>query len=256
MPKILNWFATDEWMTRKQLTQVPGPTPRTLSHYPIAHHQLADLVVKTIQSAGFDITDEQYLTSHKHDRLFALLGVTSPRLQALTETISWIGIRNSHDTSIGLHILGGNIRMLCSNMQAYADVEYHTKHTKHVFNRVQGLMPTAIHRMLQQLLQAENIEATWRGLKLHEDTAKVLLVDMVEQAIITGSNIPTILTEYREPSHDYGYDKDTIWSLVQAITATALKPTNASQLHKMTGQQAALTKFVNERIGYKLSGDI
>ena len=199
-------------ISRGNLFAIPAP-PRTLTHTPVAHRTLIELMEQRLADHKFAIRQEEYAIQHYGARLFGILKLKA----AVSEDASFaMAFRASNDKSMALEAIAGLNVFVCDNMALAGDRNVlYRKHTSsldirtEVFSAVDlaisefGSLKTSVERLKNQFIS--NTEA------------KALIYDATVKGIIPQRLLPEVGKEYFEPRHPE-FKPRTMWSLHNAGT--------------------------------------
>lgn len=154
--------------------------------------------------------------SHAGARYF---GVFSISLPSRSETgVGWIvGLRNSHDKRYPAGLVAGTRVFICDNLAFSGEVQLSRKHTRHAARDLPQIMARAIGQLGGKLRQLDERIAAYRGRTLDDRTAHDLIVRSIDNRVITPTQVPNVLHEWREPRHAE-FQPRTLWSLFNAYT--------------------------------------
>ena len=192
-------------------------TPRgTETWYPLAHAGLLTEVESQLQSAGFRIKGEGHALSHEGARYFGLLEVTVP--DGGSREYGWIvGIRNSHDKSYPAGLVAGSKVFVCDNLAFCGDVRISRKHTKYALRDLRCLTARAVGQLGDRFHDLDCRIDAYREKRVSDRQAHDVAIRALDCRAIVCSQIPEVLHEWREPSHD-DFQPRNAWSLFNAFT--------------------------------------
>jgi len=205
---------------REELALVPTPPPtkseRGRLHVPVAHSDLADAVERSVIATGLRVVDQQFALTKSGDRCFGLLTIGDDREggdYAIT-----IGVRNSHDKKFPVGLALGSRVFVCDNLAFSSEEKVSTKHTRHVYSRLPGLVDDAVSKLFTHRLgQEKRINAY----KLAEVEGTRHLHDLILRAYradaIPKLAISEVIEEYEKPRHPE-FDAKNLWSVFNAFT--------------------------------------
>lgn len=197
---------------RDGLDSYPLPPP-TMTHQPVPHSRIVDMVEQTILQSGLPITDSAFALSHKGNRMFGTM-----TLAGGTDYATVIGLRNSHDKSFPVSFCLGSRVFVCDNLAFSSEVVVRTKHSRFVLDRLPRLVNEGVAQLIDRRgKQAERIEAykatEVRGLPhLHDLTLRTY-----RAGAIPAKAISEVLNEYDSPRHPE-FAQPTLWSFFNCVT--------------------------------------
>jgi hypothetical protein len=198
---------------RDQLAAIPVPAG-THSWRPVSHTTILSEVDSRLRNAGTTITGEQLTVTHGGSRLFGILRVATPETTGVIQTI---GVRNAHDQAFAAGIAAGMQVLVCSNLSFSGDIVFKRRHTVNVMRDLPEMIRRAVGS-LQGLWdrQRKQVEA-YSNTRLLDRAAHHLTIKALDAGVISGSRIPKVISEWREPQHDE-FQPRTVWSFFNAIT--------------------------------------
>jgi hypothetical protein len=219
---------------RVEVARVSTPRP-TETWQPIPHVTLIETVEDALRSTGLRIGNQVHSLTQDGARYFGLTevhGQDEPGDYSLV-----LGLRNSHDKSFPVGLVAGAGVFVCDNLSFSGEVRLTRKHTTHL----QRDLPQLVGRGVGKLMdlwghQGQRIDA-YRNHRMRDKSAHDLVVRAVDIGACTNRMIPSILTEWREPTYPE-FGNRTAWSLFNAFTE-ALKgnlvelPRRTEVLHEL-----------------------
>ncbi len=225
---------------REDLDAHPLPLA-TLTHQPVPHSRVVDLVEQTILQSGLPITDSAFALAANGNRMFGVL-----TLAGGTDYATVIGIRNSHDKSFPVSFCLGSRVFVCDNLAFSAEVVVRTKHSRLVLDRLPRLVNEGVAQLIDKRgKQEERIEAykttEIRGLPhLHD-----LVLRTYRAGAMPAAAIAPVLREYDSPRHEE-FKEPTLWSYFNAVTEIL------KDYGDLTGRTQRLHGVVDGECGAKL----
>lgn len=211
-----------ELVDRRTVYHIPTPAG-TDTWYPLAHAGLIHEVETQLKSAGFDLTAEHHALSHDGARYFGLFEVHTPG--GPPRDYGWVvGIRNSHDKTYPAGLVAGSKVFVCDNLAFGGEVRISRKHTKFAQRDLRHLTSRAVGRLGERFLQIDERIARYRDRRITHPQAHDLVIKAVDCQALMPSQIPAVLKEWREPSHE-AFRPRNAWSLFNAATEV-MKGTN------------------------------
>lgn len=204
-----------ETVTREQLFSVP--TPRgTQTWFPLSHRTILGEIETQLRATGFDITEEAHALSHDGARYFGVLSVSS-RNQAKPDYGWVVGLRNSHDQTYPAGLVAGTRVFVCDNLAFSGEIRISRKHTKFAYRDLRHLTARAVGQLGDRFNGLDQRVDAYRAEPVADWLAHDLTIRAVDCAAITPAQIPDVLREWREPSHE-AFQPRNAWSLFNAFT--------------------------------------
>ena len=222
-PKGLLLHCGGKLVSRQELWTVPTPS-RTRSWYPLPHRSVVSEVEDQLQGCGFTITEQAHALSHDKARYFGIMTITIPS-RSITD-YSWVvGVRNSHDKTFPAGLVCGSKVFCCDNLAFSGLVSISRKHTRWAERDLHHLTARAVGQLGDRLLQLDHRIARYKEVEINDARAHDIVIRSLDAGVVTTTQVPEVLREWREPSHD-AFLPRTAWSLFNAHTE-ALKSVNA-----------------------------
>jgi len=122
-------YANSVSVTREQLKEIASP-PATDTWKPVPHYDLVQAIDRQLAVRDIQIVNEQFAVQREGLRLFGVLELDVPGLEA-SETFGFaMGIRTANDRSEALSIVVGAKVFVCDNLMLSGDlIVMRRKHT-------------------------------------------------------------------------------------------------------------------------------
>lgn len=206
-----------ELVDRATLNSVPTPVG-TDTWYPLAHRTLLDEIQNQLESAGFTIGRESHALSHEGRRYFGVMEVN--QLGQPDKDYAWVvGLRNSHDKTFPAGLVAGTSVFTCDNLAFSGEVKISRKHTRFAYRDLHQLTARAVGQLGNKLRSIDMRIAAYRDCPVPDWAAHDLVIRAMDCGAITPSQVPDVVLEWREPSHDE-FQSRNLWSLFNAFTET------------------------------------
>ncbi|MCP5536119.1 MAG: DUF932 domain-containing protein [Akkermansiaceae bacterium] len=219
----------------------PGGTD---TWYPIPHRSLLTEVEHQLRETGFVVRGETHALTHDGARYFGVIEVSLPTRGE--QDFSWVvGLRNSHDKSLPAGLVAGTQVFVCDNLCFNGEVKLSRKHTRHVMRDLRQLTARAVGKLGDKFRDLDRRVGAYKRHYLPDRSAHDLVIRAVDCRAITPSQVPAVLSEWRNPRHKEFLPRNG-WSLFNAFTEvyktvnpqTAVKRGQA--LHGLFDTQVAL----------------
>ena len=204
-----------ELVDRPTLNAVPTPHG-TDSWYPLAHRALLDEVQTQLETAGFSIGRESHALSHEGRRYFGVMEVQQPGQDE--RDYAWVvGLRNSHDKTFPAGLVAGTSVFTCDNLAFSGEVKISRKHTRFAYRDLRNLTARAVGRLGDKFRSLDKRIDAYRDELIQDWRAHDLIIRAVDCRVITTSQVPKVVDEWRNPSHRE-FRPRNLWSLFNAFT--------------------------------------
>ena len=213
--------------TREEVILARTPE-RTKTWVPIPHHRLLRQVETTLAEHGMTVVNQAHALWGNGLRHFGLMEVQNGTGNGDYGLV--IGLRNSHDKSFPAGIALGSGVFVCDNLAFSSEVVLTRKHTRFIERDLPQIVNRAVAQLTEQRgKQDQRIEA-YKSTRLRDKTAHDLIVRSLDAQVLPVTQVPTVLSEWREPSHpEFCEEGRTAWRLFNAFTE-ALKGRNLAAL--------------------------
>jgi len=200
---------------RPTLFNVPTPEG-TKTWFPLAHQTLLEEIETQLDSCGFTIGRESHALSHEGDRYFGLMEVN---LSDETERdCAWVvGLRNSHDKSFPAGLVAGTSVFCCDNLAFTGEVKISRKHTRFAHRDLRNLTARAVGQLGDKFRGLDRRIEAYRSESIDDSRAHDLIIRAIDCRAITTSQVPSVVQEWREPSHDEFLTRN-LWSFFNGVT--------------------------------------
>lgn len=200
---------------RSILETIDAPPPEG-RWFPLKHSTVLESVCSTLEASGYRVKREQLAVGRDGQRFFGTLDLDSSLAPGVSLAV---GIRNSTDKSFPLGFCAGNRVFVCDNLAFRSELLVKRKHTRYGEVRFNNAIAGAVTN-LQSFQEVEKHRIHWlQNTEVTEERASHLLVQAMDQGIVSAPIIPRIWKEVKNPSFDYGgIDGLSMWNVLQAFT--------------------------------------
>jgi len=263
---------TDSVLEYDDLADLPTPEINN-RHCPVAHKRVVDIVKNELQRLGIPVADEKYIISSpkpmkkdahnvdpyksQYDRMFGLIELETKSFGI--DSKQWcptIGIRNSHDRSVAISVVGGAHTMVCSNLQIVGEHEMHRKHTVNMYMDLDPMVVRLIQDVTNGYAPYIEQRAFWQQAALNIDEGDMHIIGAARKGIIPPSKVVEVSDEWHNPNFNYGNKQRCFHDWLESFTATALRPKTVAGLNTNVDRMRDLTAFTNnlcfDAITYRL----
>jgi len=224
-------------VTREDVRSVGAPEG-TESWTPIPHGLVLDNTIEALEGVGLNVRHERYGLTQEARRFFGVLDLASPVAEGVSLAV---GLRNSTDKSMSAGLVLGQRVFVCDNLAFDAEIKVTRRHTPRIAHDLPGMIEMAVSRIQGYREIAEQRIERMRGYALTDRVCHDIVVRAADRACINWTDIPRVLGEWREPSHEAFADR-TAWSLYNGFTEV-LKKTFRRAPEKATGRTIRLAKL-------------
>jgi len=192
-------------------------TPKgTETWYPLSHRSLIQEVQSELKACGFRLDGERHALSHEGARYFGIFAISQPSQGQ--RDVGWVvGLRNSHDKTYPAGLVAGTRVFVCDNLAFNGEVRLSRKHTRHAFRDLRQLMARAVGQLGEKFRRLDERVVAYQHQPFGDREAHDFIVRSIDSRVITPTQVPEVLKEWREPSYD-AFRPRTLWSLFNAYT--------------------------------------
>lgn len=195
------------YVDRKELDSVPAP-PSTRSWHPLRHGQVLATVQNTLVSNGYNVRSMKLGLSKDNQQFFGVIDLDH---QLATGVTLAVGVRNSVNKTFPLGFVAGGKCIVCDNLCFRSELLVKRKHTRFGMTKFASDIGDAVDRLGQfKMNEADRIQQ-FQKKELADQEAESLILRCFEQGIVSGPILPTVIAEWRNPSHQWG--EKTLWTL-------------------------------------------
>ena len=203
-----------EIATRDQLELVKTPEA-TNTWTPIPHTVLIDQVKAALTTETIDVVAEQHALQGDGNNYFGILQVSNRSRQ---EDFAYVvGLRNSHVQRYPAGLVVGSRVFVCDNLAFSGEITVTRKHTRYIMRDLQGLVVRAVGFLAERWMDQETRIEAYKGFALTTLRAHDLIIGALDARVITTTQVPRVLSEWREPRHPEFQDRNA-WSFFNAVT--------------------------------------
>lgn len=208
--------------TMDEIKQTETP-PATMSHFPIPHFDFVQEIKEQLGMGRLTITEEVHALSKEGQRYFGLFRVKPQDTLSLPGLVDddtgglCVGARNAHDKAFRAELVVGHHTTVCDNLLFTGEINIGRKHTRHARRDLRRMTSDAMGRMVGSAVKQQQRVECYKEAELDDKSAHDLIVRAVDAQAMTATQLPRVLKEWREPSHEQFLPRNA-WSLVNAFT--------------------------------------
>ena len=231
-----------EGVSREEVFSVRTPQG-TDTWYPLSHRSLVQEVQSELKACGFHLNGERHALSHDGARYFGVFAISLP--SRIQKDVGWVvGLRNSHDKTYPAGLVAGTRVFVCDNLSFSGEVRLSRKHTKFAARDLRQLMARAVGQLGEKFRGLDERIQAYQTCPFNDREAHDFLVRSIDNRVIPPTQLPEVLKEWREPSHE-AFQARTLWSLFNAYTE-AFKGGNP---HTLVNRSQALHGLCDAVVG-------
>jgi|LauGreDrversion4_2_1035121.scaffolds.fasta_scaffold36475_3 hypothetical protein len=220
--------------TRQQFFEHPVPVA-TNYYSPVSNLELYNHIGEQLNSAGYAIRDERFVTAYKGQVGLAILDVQDGSNDDLGISRS-IAFMNSYNKMRSVKIAAGATVRVCSNGMFFGDMgSFSRRHKGKVWEDIKRFTDEQIEQLDVQLRKARSMKIHTQAMKVNYNHVSTFMGDAVLKDLLT----PHMVADFKDSIHtnkDFAMQFDngriesiegSVWQLYNNATE-ALKRSNAS----------------------------
>lgn len=209
---------------------------KTDSYMPVAHDDLVKRIQRRLEQAGLVIVHDAHVLWRGGQRYFGLMQVNHPDL-CDPDSAMIVGVRNSYDKSLPATIGSGNQVFVCDNLVFNGEVVLGRKHTKNIFEDLEGLIEKAMDVLFLRWRQHRARVAFYKEHEVANVEAHDLIAKSFLSGIISKVQIADAISQWNNPNHPEFKDRN-LWNLHNTFTEVMkgrldTLPRNSRLLHNL-----------------------
>ena len=184
-------------------TEVPVRTNVSERWKGVAHRELADGILASLESQGIGVTSEVWYVDRGGNLMVGGLGLSLPKRAGLAKLKGMeyaMGILHSNDGRKAIRIAAGARVMICSNGVLTGSFLVQKKHTKHL--ELQANLDNGVERLVGELGATQTFIDDLKNLKLGPARVDEIAMEVGRQHLLPWSAVGKVDAEYRNPSFD------------------------------------------------------
>lgn len=202
--------------TLAEVAKVSTPMA-TETHFPVPHIALYDETKSALDSAGFEIVNEQHALAARGDRYFGLVQVVRKGAENGVDYARILGLRNSHDKSFPAGAVLGSEVFVCDNLSFFGEIKMARRHTVWIMRDLSKLIFGMIAKVTEKWFELDMRYKLYKTEKIDREQVDHVLISAMEHGVVPVTKLPAVLREWKHPSFDHGED-GTVWRLFNAFT--------------------------------------
>lgn len=207
-------------VSREQVLAVETPAG-TDTHKPIAHGDFLWHIEDNLKKVGLEIAQEVHAISHEGMRYFGMMEVASSNDADYSVVL---GVRNANDKRFTAGLVLGSGVLVCDNLCFSGEIKFGRKHTSHILVDLPRLILDALRKVGPMREFQDQRIAAYRETELTDSQVNDLLIQALDEGVISSAKIGRVLNEWRAPRHpEFEAAGRTTWRLMNAFTEV-LKP--------------------------------
>lgn len=202
--------------TLEDVEKVATPAPVNRWH-PIPHINLHRCIEKAVAALDLHIVSQIHALARGGNHYFGMYQLVNGHENADMSLV--LGTRNSHDKTFVAGLAAGDGVFACDNLAFWADVVLGRVHTTYIERDLPMICNKAVGLLAEKWTDAEQRVATYKGHLLSNEQVHDFVIRSVDAGALTTTGIPTVLKEWRTPSHpEFAVDGASAWRLRNAFT--------------------------------------
>lgn len=186
----------------------------TATWTPVPHATLLETVVAAVESAGLSVLEKSLAIGKGGARFFGVLTLAGSH----DDYAATIGLRNSHDCTLGAALALGSRVFVCDNLAFHSEVVIKTRHTARVMERLPKVVSDGVARLSQRREWQDQRIASYKARAVSDERhLHDLAMRMYRARAIPATAIVKVVEEFESPTYEAFADWN-LWSLFNAAT--------------------------------------
>lgn len=197
------------------VSNVATPNPEGIWH-PIPHIEVHNAVTRSVNRLGLTVANQVHALGRGGNHYFGLYQLVTDENPEMGLVL---GTRNSHNKEFLAGIAAGEGVFACDNLAFWAEVVLGRKHTTHIMRDLPGLCDKAVGMLAERWTTAAKRVDAYKAHALADTEVHDFAVRAIDADVIPVRSLPTVLKEWREPSHaEFTENGRSAWRLYNAFT--------------------------------------
>lgn len=193
---------------------------RVISHQPIAHSKMIDLLRGELDSRDFTVVNECHNLAKEGKRYFGLFQVNHNSRGDNGDRGTVIGLRNAHDKAFSAGICAGDAPFVCDNLIFSNDVVVARKHVgdyENLISELVGKISGALGQVFSMWTKQDERVQNYKEREIGNTEAHDLIIRAYKANAINLQKIPDVLNQWESSDHVEFWDRN-VNSLYNAFT--------------------------------------
>ncbi len=225
------------YVNRAALAAIPVP-PAVARYFPVAHHDVADMIQNALEAAEFQIVGEKHALSKNGAKYFGYY-----ELASVEDYSAVVGFRSSYDKTLAIKVALGSRVFLCDNLALSGDIAIFRKHTTNVIEDFHNLLIPAIERLPYAIAQQGVDFERWKAAAISQKDVDHYIAELYRARVLTRSLVGQAMDEFLNPAFDHG--PATLWRLFNSITQILKSDTETGAIVNLPARTQKLHTLIN-----------
>lgn len=219
----------------------------TDSYRPLPYESLVTRIEKQLLVEGITIKEERLALAKSGQRLFGLMELKMPS-SPHRDYGCVLGFRNSYDKSCSTGLCIGATVFVCDNLSFRGGaVTFQRKHTANLMRDLTWIISETVAKLALEFAAQANAFESYKRTQFTDAQAHDLAIRLYDEHAISGSEIPKLIKEWREPRHpEFREHGKSAWRFLNAATETA-----KGNLWQLPARTSAIQTVLDEACGLK-----
>jgi hypothetical protein len=232
---------------RRDLPLVATPDA-TGTWHPVPHDLLATELEAALDRSGYEVTEQQHALARDGKQYFGFYQIARPQMRDLGYT-AMVGLRNSHDQSLPVGIVGGSHVFVCDNLAFSGEIKLFRKHTKNVLNDLDYRTWKAMTGLASIFEAQDRRYSQYRSTVIDQYQADHIAIELLRSDALPQKQFPKLIEQWRQPAHEEHTEGGwTAWRLFNAATE-ALKSDSEGSLVTLPRRTQTVQDVIDKCIG-------
>lgn len=185
-------------VNREQLALCVTP-PAAKRFVPLPHVLLVEMTEKALKDAGFQILEEDFVTSTDGMELFGGFVIVRHDCEGPTRQLV-CGVRNSNSGKFAAALVIGSRMMVCENLCFSSERKLSRRHTLNIMRDLPSILATTISGLVHEWCSMEQRINAYKSVDLSFEQACALTTTLVDNKSLTSQKYMDVINLWRDPS--------------------------------------------------------
>lgn len=213
-------MARNTYRSIANLGTIPVPVA-TESYCPVPQDRLWNMAMSTFERSGYTVRKENHMVHRKRPVFVSTIEIHAPWMADQDSSTFTVGMMNSYDRTMSARIIFGKTIFVCTNGLIFADHVLRTKHTTHVWDRLPGMVETAVNVFRAEAKDHEDRDQLMLDFTTSDTDLAKFTVEIARRGILPKAKMLDFYEESVKPSFDYQTNALCLWNLQAAYTHLA-----------------------------------
>ena len=219
-------------------TEIPE---KTKSYTPVSHGSIITRIEEMCESNSLSIVDRSYQTDSGYNKVTGkyTLNLKDDDIGCM------LAFQNSYDKTMSAKFAVGASVFICSNGMVLGDHTMKRKHTGTSDFDLTYFIEDAINASVDNFKKTINLRDEMKDVTISENVLNELIGEMfIQDNILRTEQLTFMRKEYKNPTFDYGVDKNNLWNIYNLFTDSIERKSHPSLYFK---QHRSVTEHIQNK---------